>query len=462
MSCEINVNILNNEATVKLFNSDKIGSGSYGSVYFIHKNNISIQNKYVLQGCNFVIKIFCNQEDIINEEYFYKIYQRRNNGKIKSLPCCYGCGVTFDKNTNEKFYYIILEYIGCLTLKNVFNIMTNFKKELSSHASDINELVKILYSICLEYCDSLHKINLVGRDIKPENIIVSDNICSYLISILGREIMNKFIFENLFYVIPLEISIKEIINLYKTEKYENILRFVDVGLFGDIGVICSDNNYNKYSKYNKYFFSHFIDFEPFDGLFVSTVTYLSPFSIFNLSSLINSYGFTSKKEYINILIKFLKLSDYWIINVLFAFYFCDIFNNINGNYIENLKNEESCIKKYCKNKNNKTYKFIDCVIFDINENANDKNKNIYIKKFILDRLQKDNLEICEFITNFFYNIIDIICYINRFSSNENDYFPFELDFSKKEITEIKKIMDDFFRNTAYDNMPQIFKNYKKL
>lgn len=459
MSCELNVDMLGNNILIKLFAADKIGEGSYGTVYFLHKNNISLIDKDLLPDCNFVVKISKNQEDISNEEYFYNKYYLGSNSKFKILPHCFGSGIAFDENTGYEYNYIILEYVGCLTLKKVFTIFTCYKNELKDHVSEVNEIIKILYMICLEFCDSLHKMNLVCRDIKPENIIVNDKICSYLITLLGTNNMKKFIFDNLLYIIPKEITINKIIDLYTNENYDNILKFVDVGLFGDINIIYSDNNCDIY---NKNFRLNFANFEPFDGLFVSTVTYLSPFSIFNLSSLINRCDFEMKRDFIIIISMFLKLSDLWIVNIMFAYYFCDIFNNNSGNYICNLKNNKCIMKNYYKNKYIYTYKYIDCTIFDINIDIAKKNKNIFIKTVYLDLLKKNHLSICRFIEDFIFVIIDIIKYINSYSSSAKNYFPFELNLNKKQIIEIKEIMNDFFKKTKYNNMSQKFRDYEML
>lgn len=163
---------------------------------------------------------------------------------------------------------------------------------------------------------------MVYRDVTPSNIVVSDKITSFFMQ-------KYFVFSNLIpynmtKIVFKEVTITEIIDDYKNKKYDEIVRFVDAGMFCDLDKL---NNMEKYDKNDELFSGNFTDFSGLDGMFSSTLRYVSPFCMLNLSSIIQNYDDSELIIFSKIIIEMaLKLADIWSLNIMFLIHFYDIAN----------------------------------------------------------------------------------------------------------------------------------------
>jgi serine/threonine protein kinase len=325
------INIVNN-LNIKIKDDLMIGKGAYGNVFYIGE----------LNGKKCVIKISLTEDNNNKyeiENYFYIKYES-NSSCIKSLPSVLYIGKTENKLDSKKYDYIILEYVGVYNLCKIFNNIFNPK-------SDASYIVNILYNCLYIQLRSIHKTNIVYRDISPANIVISDMITSFLMKKYFS--FNNDIQSELYKCIPQNITIEDIINKFIDKKYDELVKFVDAGIFCDLDVI---DNINKYDADNIFICGNFYEFDDLDGLFGSTIEYTSPFCIFDFSSLICKI---ENKSNIRKLIKnLLKLSDIWSLNIVFTIYLFNIVtkNNYHG-YINNQLSDSPII--YANNLNNNTF-----------------------------------------------------------------------------------------------------------
>jgi serine/threonine protein kinase len=394
-----NIKIFGNTFELKLCNKYKLGEGSYGVVYFANINNVKC-----------VIKILRGKCNLESEVYFYNKYYSSTHNNTASIPIYYQSGNIQNNIDNMIYDYIILEYVGFFTLKA---LMKNINRRNKENFDLLNKMIQIIYNTGTILLEDIHDNGLVCRDIKPENIIISDCVLSYFIYNLNLNITIPY-----YVCLDKNIKLEDIINNYNNSKYENILRFVDLGMFGDLDAL--DENF----KFNDIRFAiDYIKFEPFDTLFITTMTYLSPFSIFNFKKFIDKRNFKEKKFNLIMLKKLLKKSDNWTYNLLFTI----IIYSLYGNYDMYVNcNSPSMLKYYNYDEYSGTNKYLKFCIFDI---IDDK---IIIKKEILNVLLDNNVFIsCSVLSNINTIMNTVQCFLNCKTNNK---FPFEinLDFKNKE------------------------------
>lgn len=135
---------------------EKIGGGGMALVY---KAKCRLLNRYV------AIKIL--RDEFINDDEFIKKFRRESQAAASlshpNIVSIYDVGV--DEKENHNIHYIVMEYIKGKTLKEVIRE----KGKLT-----VDETVD--YSIQIaEALEHAHKNHIVHRDIKPHNIMVTED-----------------------------------------------------------------------------------------------------------------------------------------------------------------------------------------------------------------------------------------------------------------------------------------------
>lgn len=324
--------VLDGKLNILIKEKTFIGRGAYGSVYYIG----------IISGINSVIKINKSDNKFNEFEYEAYFYRKYNMGKLynfndyqdRSLPFLLDYGKTKNKIDNKIYDYMIIEYVG---INNLYSI-------LKTSDIDYGEklICKMIFNCLYNHLQSFHKSNLIYRDVNPTNIVLSDNVTSFLIS--KSYSFSEKINKNFLDLIPKKNSIENIIKKYIGKSYGNIVKFVDGGMFGDVDYIY---NNATYTRNNYFFYGAFPEFNMLDGMFASTIYYISPFCLFNLSSIINIYKEDRVSQNIrNLVINILRISDIWSLCILYAIHIHDT-NNVKLSY-------KSIINSKFK-KNPKTY-----------------------------------------------------------------------------------------------------------
>jgi len=135
---------------------EKIGEGGMALVY---KARCKLLNRYV------AIKVL--KDEFVNDEEFIKKFRRESQAAASlshpNIVSVYDVGV--ENIDNRDVYYIVMEYIKGKTLKDVIKE----KKKLS-----VEETID--YSIQIaEALEHAHKNHIVHRDIKPHNIMITED-----------------------------------------------------------------------------------------------------------------------------------------------------------------------------------------------------------------------------------------------------------------------------------------------
>jgi hypothetical protein len=225
---------------------------------------------------------------------------------------------------------------------------------------------------------------------------------------------------------------------YINESYGNIVKFVDAGMFGDLDYIYKTDKYNP----KTYMFNgEFNGFENLDGMFASTLNYISPFCIFNLSSCIKNYNNDIiSLQAKNMISTILKISDIWNLCIIYAIHFHDTndFNSFNYNAVINIKkkNKIYCEMPFTINNNNI------CLRNELNK-IMDKNFELTNKKYTEFR----NLVSC--VLDAILNLSNKI--LSKSTEKNNQFF---LDFNDELINQfhfesstslvtIKNLIDNF-------------------
>jgi hypothetical protein len=431
INIDINIIINNEIINIKLNENFKIGEGEYGNVYYLK----------IKSGEHCIIKL---SKNIINnfslENYIYYKYHKSQNN-IDSLPKCYGSGKTINKYDNKEYNYIIVQYAGYITLKKFMELIILSKKIITQ---EIIRIIDIIYTTGLIFIRSLHDHNIICRDIKHENIIVSDYILSYYINYIDDTLI-QHIPNYILNIIPQNVTYNNIIDFFILKNYSNLIKFIDAGLFCDLNILSDHDKYNKYDdKCN----SDFCNFEPFDSLFATTMPFLSPFAIFNLSSIINFNPIEYKKHMVNIIKYSMKLSDIWSYNIIFIIFY----HSFIDNYYHTLKMTDFNIKKYFSDKSildDSLY----MLLYDI-DNI-DNIKKINIKNNIINNINKLNFESKKNILKNLYDIINIaqnlICYI------DNSCIPFEVKFVPQNLISYEENIKNTFNNIYNEHEKYILK-----
>ena len=129
---------------------EKIGTGGMSVVY---KAKCKLLNRFV------AIKIL-RQEFIDNDEFIKRFKIEAQAAASLTHPNVVSI---YDVGSQDDFYYIVMEYVDGVTLKEYIV----YKKVL-----DWKESIKIAVQIC-SALEHAHKNGIVHRDIKPHNIIIT-------------------------------------------------------------------------------------------------------------------------------------------------------------------------------------------------------------------------------------------------------------------------------------------------
>lgn len=135
---------------------EKVGEGGMALVY---KARCRLLNRYV------AIKVL--KDEFVNDEDFIKKFRRESQAAASlshpNIVSIYDVGM--EKIDNHDVYYIVMEYIKGKTLKDLIKE----KKKLSLEET-------IDYSIQIaEALEHAHKNHIVHRDIKPHNIMITED-----------------------------------------------------------------------------------------------------------------------------------------------------------------------------------------------------------------------------------------------------------------------------------------------
>jgi serine/threonine-protein kinase len=130
---------------------EKIGEGGMALVY---KARCQLLNRYV------AVKIL--KSEFTTDDEFIKKFKRESLAAASlSHPNIVGI---YDVGEQDGIYYIVMEYIQGQTLKDYIKKMPRLSYE---------EALKIIYQIALAL-DHAHRNGVVHRDIKPHNILITD------------------------------------------------------------------------------------------------------------------------------------------------------------------------------------------------------------------------------------------------------------------------------------------------
>jgi hypothetical protein len=452
------INIFNYQHNVKIKNNHFIGKGSYGNVYYIGQVN----------DINSIIKISPsnNTNNAYDQDfYFFNKYHNSNvSEKNIGLPFLIDHGKTINKIDNKPYDYIILEYVG---IKNLFHILAT----KISHTEEI-VLFQIIFMCLYQHLLSFHLSSLVYRDVSPSNMVLSDVVTSFLMdnrSLLHSEINNCH--SHLKETIYRKTSLKNICEEYINKLYGNIVKFVDGGLFGDIDYI---NNTEQYEHNNCYLQGDFYEFDKVDGMFGCTMRYVSPFCIFNFSSLIKQYNNIELSKNIRNLVKnMLFLADFWSLCIVYTTHLHDTNKPINiYNSIISMKLQKL---QYFEYKNTKSTSCFERTFKDIPFKV-EKINNYYQIRLVneLDNILNKETEL---IYNGYYNLRNtvsqilnaIISFVNlillKTKKNEfkHEVTPDEdtineLYQKSEDVLHIVKCAFDTFNNTLQNNIIDHFQN----
>jgi serine/threonine protein kinase len=323
-----NFSILDGKYNIEISKESIIGKGSYGKVYYIG----------TIDNIECVIKIF-NHDDDDNEYqreiHFYKKYES-SLFYAKSLPKLIDYGYYTNKIDSRKYDCIILEYVGSLTFYKIL-------KKLAFIDTEEEFVLKMIYTCIYKHLLSFHNSKMVFRDVNPSNLVVSDKITCFFMQkhYLIADMMKKKMVNDVF--VFREVTISEIIDDYKNENYEEIIRFVDAGMFCDLDRL---NEIQQLDKNDNLIGGNFLEFDGLDGTFASTLNYVSPFCILRLSSMIKSYNNSELNQIAKNNVEItLKLADIWSLNIIFLIHFHDITNT-------QMSYEKIILSKLCYDRNN--------------------------------------------------------------------------------------------------------------
>lgn len=146
------INLLGRTLGKRYIILEKIGEGGMALVY---KARCQLLNRYV------AVKIL-RPEFTANEEFVKKFKRESLSAASLSHPNIVGI---YDVGEEDGIYYIVMEYIQGQTLKEY--IKKNGKL-------DYKETLRIIYQIALAL-EHAHKNGIVHRDIKPHNILITDD-----------------------------------------------------------------------------------------------------------------------------------------------------------------------------------------------------------------------------------------------------------------------------------------------
>ncbi len=129
---------------------DKIGSGGMANVYRARDLKL---DRYV------TFKVL--REDFINDDEF----QARFNIEAQAAASLSNQNIVsvYDVGQEDSIYYIVMEYIDGLTLKDLIKRRAPFEND---------EILGVATQIAVALCHA-HANNIVHRDIKPQNILVT-------------------------------------------------------------------------------------------------------------------------------------------------------------------------------------------------------------------------------------------------------------------------------------------------
>lgn len=135
---------------------ERIGEGGMALVY---KARCQLLDRFV------AIKIL--KDEYVNDEEFVRKFRRESQAAASlshpNIVNIYDVGV--ENDGDNKIHYIVMEYIKGKTLKDV--IIQNGKLSLDDTINYSNQIGDAL--------QDAHKNNIVHRDIKPQNIMITDN-----------------------------------------------------------------------------------------------------------------------------------------------------------------------------------------------------------------------------------------------------------------------------------------------
>ena len=135
---------------------ERIGEGGMALVY---KARCQLLDRFV------AVKVLKDQ--FVNDEEFVRKFRRESQAAASlshpNIVNIYDVGVE-DDNDN-KIHYIVMEYIKGKTLKDI--ILQNVKLSLDDTINYSNHIGDAL--------QDAHKNNIVHRDIKPQNIMITDD-----------------------------------------------------------------------------------------------------------------------------------------------------------------------------------------------------------------------------------------------------------------------------------------------
>ena len=134
---------------------DVVGSGSFGTVYKVEKENVIYAAKVFSES--FVLKEYTNDRNrITNEIDALKIVNSDNLVK-------YYDDFEYILESGLKTHIIIMEFVTGEKLTNVINNITNEA-----------ELIDLFKNI-LSAVNQLHNYGIIHRDLKPDNILITDD-----------------------------------------------------------------------------------------------------------------------------------------------------------------------------------------------------------------------------------------------------------------------------------------------
>lgn len=313
------LDVLDGKYEIKIKFQNFIGQGNYGRVYYVGN----------IEGVECVAKITNSRHRTDNEyhvdHYFYAKYNA-TQGSTGGLPRVIDIGKTGDKIGRAILDYMILEYVG---VRNLFEI---WKTRI------IGQEEKILFQmtfVCLyKHLTSFHKLGMICRDVSTGNIVLNDRVTSFLIS--KNKDFSEGINGNMQEIVFKPTTLGDITNQYLNESYGNIVKFVDGGLFADLDCI---HNANEYDRKNMYFSGEFPDFDRYDGMFACTMLYISPFYLFNLSSMIKEYENANTTVFAkHALCNILKMADIWSLCIMYTIHIHDVCSKgLNHKMISDIK-----------------------------------------------------------------------------------------------------------------------------